>query len=281
MLNSLSYRCTSRQFLIVASVFLSLSASAQTRKEYRYTVRPKPVITITNSYGGITVQPSGTNQVVVTTISYSDDISFLNEQAGNRIELRAESKHGGTGLGDYLVLVPADSNISLRSCAGKLHAERMRGDVMFEATMATVEATKMRSAHIYVKTLSGPVVLSDIRDSRLSVQSVSGNINMDRVAESAVEAHSGSGAIKYEGDPGVDGDYVISSHSGDLEVTIPASAPVDIRTHSVNGTSDQGDSAFRGAPTQGQKNLFVKPGMVRASRFVLRSFKGSIRLKRP
>ena len=147
--------------------------------------------------------------------------------------------------------------------------------------MATVEATKMRSAHIYVKTLSGPVVLSDIRDSRLNVQSVSGNINMDHVAESAVEAHSGSGAIKYEDDPGVDGDYVISSHSGDLEVTIPASAPVDIRTHSVNGTSDQAGSAFRGAPTQGQKNLFVKPGMVRTSRFVLRSFKGSIRLKRP
>jgi selenocysteine lyase/cysteine desulfurase len=114
MPDSLSYRCTSRQFLIVASVFLSLSASAQTRKEYRYTVQPKPVITITNSYGAITVQPSGTNQVVVTTISYSNDISFLNEQAGNRIELRAESKHGGTGLGDYLVLVPADSNVSLR-----------------------------------------------------------------------------------------------------------------------------------------------------------------------
>jgi hypothetical protein len=54
------------------------------------------VVSATNNYGPIGVKPSGNNQVVVTTVSYSDELSFLNEQHGTRIQLRAESKRVGT-----------------------------------------------------------------------------------------------------------------------------------------------------------------------------------------
>ena len=43
----------------------------------------------------------------------------------------------------------------------------------------------------------------------------------------------------YEGDPGRTGEDLLVSHSGDLEVSIPASAAVEIKAHSVKGESDE------------------------------------------
>jgi hypothetical protein len=95
-----------RTQIVIAPVIVLLSAvtAAQTTKRLTYTVGPRANISITNHYGSITVKPSGTRQFIVTTKSYSDGVSFLNEQRGKRIELRTESSRVGTGLADYTVL---------------------------------------------------------------------------------------------------------------------------------------------------------------------------------
>jgi hypothetical protein len=105
--------------LVAFWVLVSVPGSAQVKKEVRFAVGQKPVISITNNYGPITVRPSGTNQVVVTTVSYSDEVSFVNEQHGTRIELRTESKRGGRDLAEYSVLAPAASTLILQSLDGR------------------------------------------------------------------------------------------------------------------------------------------------------------------
>jgi hypothetical protein len=267
--------------LLAAVPLLSLMAASQQTKLVRYAVGPKPLICITNDYGAITVRPSGNNQIVVSTVSYSDAIRFVNEQHGDRIELRAESDLRGTSLAEYTVLVPNDSIVTLRSLDGSLRAEGLRGDVILEAATARVEATKMNDAHVHIKTFSGPVALTDIRDSHLDVHSVSGSIDLHNVSGAFVAVSSGSGRITYDGDPGLAGYYRLTSHTGDLEVSIPASASVEIQAHSLKGESDQPASNVDSVPPTDQKKSFMKPGMIGASRIVLRSFKGKIRLKRP
>jgi hypothetical protein len=84
--------------LAAAVPILSWMAASQETKLVRYAVGPKPLISITNEYGAITVRPSGNNQIVVSTVSYSNAISFVSEQHGNRVELRAESNRRGTSL---------------------------------------------------------------------------------------------------------------------------------------------------------------------------------------
>ena len=267
--------------LLAAVPLLSLMAASQQTKLVRYAVGPKPLICITNDYGPITVRPSGSNQIVVSTVSYSDSISFVSEQHGNRVELRAESDRRGTSLAEYTVLVPNDSIVTLRSLDGSLRAEGLRGDVILEAATARVEATKMNDAHVHIKTFSGPVTLTDIRDSHLDVHSVSGNIDIHNVTGAFVNVSSGSGRIKYDGDPGSAGYYRLTSHTGDLEVSIPASASVEIKAHSLKGESSEPASDVDGVPPTDHKKSFMKPGMIGASRIVLRSFTGKIRLKRP
>ncbi|MGA9797830.1 MAG: DUF4097 family beta strand repeat-containing protein [Terriglobales bacterium] len=268
------------QVVLVIS-FLALTAAAQDKKEITYNVGPRAVVSITNNYGPITVKPSASRQVTVETISHSDAVSLVNEQHGDRIELRSISARPGTDLVDYTVLVPVDAFVSLRSSDGTLRAQGLRGDVILEAAAASVEVTDISDAHLHVRTLSGPITLTDIRNSRLEIHSVSGNVTIRNVTGPSVEVNAGSGRISYEGDPGPAGEYLLTSHSGDLEVSIPASAPVDIKARSIKGQSEPEFPIASGFSTGSAGNLLLKPGTLTGSRFELRSFRGKIRLKRP
>src|ERR1700751_3634685 len=166
---------------------LSLMAVTQETKLVQYVAGPKPLISITNDYGTVTVRPSGGNQIVVSTVSHSDAISFASEQHGNRIELRATSNRTGTSLAEYTVLVPNDSIVTLRSLDGRLRAEGLRGDVVLQTATARVEATEIIGAHVHVKTLSGAVNLTDVRDSHVDIHSTSGDITIHNVTASFVE----------------------------------------------------------------------------------------------
>lgn len=265
--------------VVIVISLLALSATAQDKKEFTYTVGPKAVVSITNNYGPITVKPSGSRQVIVEAISHSDAVSLVNEQHEDRIELRSVSSRQGTNQVEYTVLVPADAFVSLRSSDGTLRAQGLRGDVILEAAAASVEVTDISDAHLHVRTLSGPITLTDIRDSHLDIHSIRGDVKLRNVTGPSVEVNSGSGQISYEGDPGRTGEYLLTSHSGDLDISIPANAWVNIKARSVQGKSDPDfptTSSF--SPTG---NLLLKPGMVTGSRFELRSFRGKIHLKRP
>jgi DUF4097 and DUF4098 domain-containing protein YvlB len=271
--------------IVVTLSLLALSAAAQERKEFSYTVGPGAVISITNNYGPVSVKPSGSSQVVVETVSHSDSIRVVNEQHGDRIELRSTSSRPGTNLVDYTVLVPAAAFVSMRSSDGTLRVQGLRGDVVLEAASGSIEVTNISDAHLHVNTLSGPISLTDISNSHLDIHSVSGDVNLHNVAGPSVDVNSGSGRITYDGDPGRIGEYLLSSHSGNLEVSIPASAWVEIKARSIKNQSDPefptaGKPPAMGQINLGQINLMGKPGKI-GSRFELRSFSGKIHLKRP
>jgi DUF4097 and DUF4098 domain-containing protein YvlB len=270
--------------LLFAVALLALSAAAQEKQEKKdvsYTVGPGAVICITNNYGPISVKPSGSSQVVIETVTHSDAISLENEQHGDRIDLHSISSRPGTNLVDYTVLVPAAAFVSLRSSDGTLHAQGLRGDVVLEAASGSVEVTDVADAHLHVKTLSGPIILTDITNSHLDIHSVSGDVSLRNVTGPSVEVNSGSGRIAYDGDPGRVGEYLLTSHSGNLDVSIPASAWVQIKARSIKSQADPDFPSFSSTPGVGQTSLLGKPGKILGSRFELRSFSGKIRLKRP
>jgi DUF4097 and DUF4098 domain-containing protein YvlB len=267
--------------VVIVISLMALSAAAQDKKEFTFNVGPKAVVSITNNYGPITVKPSGSRQVVVEAVWHSDDVRLVNEQHEDRIELRSVSTRAGTDQVDYTVSVPADAFVSLRSSDGTLRAQGLRGDVILEAAAASVEVTDIRDAHLHVKTLTGPITLTDIRNSHLDIHSVSGDVQLHNVTGPSVEVNSGSGRITYEGDPGRMGEYLLTSHSGDLDISIPANAWVNIKARSIQGKSDPDFPATNGFASDGTKNLLLKPGVVVGSQFELRSFRGKIHLKRP
>jgi hypothetical protein len=259
---------------------LSLLAAAQEKKEFSCNVGPGAVISVTNNYGPIAVKPSGSNKVLVETIFHSDVVNLVNEQHGNRIELRSISSRQGTNLVEYTVLVPAAAFVTLRSSDGTLRAQGLRGDVVLEAASGLVEVTDISDAHLHVKTLNGPISLTDIHNSHLDIHSVRGNVTLHNETGPSVVVNSGTGRITYDGDPGRVGEYLLTSHTGDLEVSIPANAWVEIKAHFIKNQPDPDFPSVSSLPAIGE-TLLGKPGKIVVSRFELRSFSGKIRLKRP
>jgi len=260
-------------------------ASGQTHKELRFMVHPGSSVSVSNPYGAISVKSAAANAVIVTAVLHSDKVEIDPSQHGNRIDISSHLLPGAdaeTGQVDYEVTVPADASVTLRSSTGPLRAEKMHGDLTLEATTATVDVRDVANAHVHVKTMSGPVTLSNIKGGHVEVTSVSGDVMLNSVTGPNVQVSSSSGKIIYNGDFGIGGDYSLTSHTGDIEATAPPGASIDVLAQSAKGTVD---SDFSLEPRH--TSFTVKAGSAFAgtmnkalSMVRLRSFSGKIHLKK-
>ncbi len=259
--------------------------SAETRKEYHFNVGRKAIISITNEFGPITVRPSTANQVLVTAVIYSDKVEVDQMQHGSRVEIVSHVQPGTTpeqGRVDYEVLVPVDASVSLRSMTGPLSAEKLHGDVTLEGARASMEVRDVSGAHVHVKTLNGTTTLSNVKDGHVEVTSVSGDVNMSAVSGPLVQVNSTSGKILYDGDFGYGGQYILTSHTGDIEAMAPAYASIDVSARSIKGKVEN-DFTLEPEHTP----FVVKAGSAfagtigrAASKVKLYSFSGKIHLKK-
>ncbi len=233
----MSTRLAPLRFLALA---VPLVASAQVKRDtYAYKVGPRPVISVRNQYGRITVTPNAVDRVVVTVV-HSDAVEILHQQNENRIELITGSQVS-TGAKadnvDYQVLVPPDACVILSTAAGSLSAENLEGDLVFEGTTASVDARALRNAHVHVKTLSGPITLREITGGYVDVTTASGEVSLQNVSGPMVEVHSGTGRIRYLGNPG-QGFYKLFTGSGNIDVAVPFAGLAHFKARSVKGKVD-------------------------------------------
>lgn len=222
----------------VAIVAVIALGAGQARKEYRYTVRARSSVTITNQYGPISVKPAPGNQVLVTATTHSDKVEVDQSQSGNRVDILSHLLPGANadnGRVEYEVQVPPDTSVTLHSTTGPLSAERLRGDVILEGATAKVDVRDVSDVHVHVRTLNGPVTLTNIHDGHVEITSVSGDVTLNSVNGPLVQVNSSSGKIHYDGDFGAGGEYFLTSHSGDIEATAPDDASIDVTARSVRG----------------------------------------------
>ena len=261
---------------------------AESHKEYRFNVGPKAGVSVNNPYGSISVKPSTGNVVVINALLYSDKVEVDKSVVGNRVEIQSHLLPGSdaqSGRVDYEIMVPADASITLHSSTGPLRAERLHGDVTLEGAAATVEVRDITGAHVHVKTLNGPVTLTNVQDGHVEVDSLSGEVTLNGVTGPLVQVISTSGSINYIGDFGDRGEYRLTSHSGDIDATVPDSTSADVSARSVRG------EVHDDIPLQPRTHTWfvIKEGsafwgtMGRAavsSTVVLRSFSGKIHLRK-
>jgi DUF4097 and DUF4098 domain-containing protein YvlB len=273
---------------VLAGTMMSGTLLAETHKELRFTVGPRAGVSVNNPYGSVSVKPSTGNLVVINAVISSDRVEVDNALVGNRVEIESHLLPGAdaqSGRVDYDILAPADASITLHSSSGTLHAEKLHGDVSLEGAAATVDVRDITSAHVHVKTLNGPVTLTNVQDGHVEVDSLSGNVTLRSVNGPLVQVVSTSGGISYIGDFGDHGDYRFTSHSGDIEAVVPDSTSADVTARSVRG------EVHDDIPLQPKQHtsFVLKEGvalwgtMGRAavsSTVVLRSFNGKIHLRK-
>ena len=261
---------------------------AQSRKEYRFNVGAKAGISVNNPYGSISVKPSPGNTIVVSATLASDKVEVDSSQTDNRVDIQTHLLAGAdadSGHVDYEILVPPDAVVSLRSMTGPMRAEGLHGDMTLEGAAALVDVRDISNAHVHVKTLNGPVTLTNVLQGHVEVDSLSGAITLNRVSGPLVQVISTSGGISYTGDFGDGGEYRLTSHSGDIEATVPEYASADVSARSVKGEV-RDDIPLQ--PKQ-HTSFIVKAGSAfvgtmgsaaASSTVVLRSFSGKIHLRK-
>lgn len=269
---------------LVLATCLASVAVAEIKKEYRFTVGPNANISVDTQYGAISVKSGSSTQVVVTATLQSDKVEVDNLQRGNRIEIASHLLPGAdqqNGRIDYELLVPPDATLNLRSSTGPLSAERLQGDLTLEGNDAVVDVRNVSNGHVHVRTMGGPITLTDVRNGHVEISSISGDVTLKSVTGPLVQANSGSGKIFYDGDFGSGGDYKLSTHTGDIEAIVPANTSADFSAHSMLGKVqndlDLVPHHTRYAFEEG-RSFFGTVGKA-ASKVVLHSFSGRIRLK--
>jgi len=279
------------QLVAVGAVVAGMTVAtlaAETHKEFRFNVTPKAGLTVNNPYGSISVKPSTGNVVVINAVLASDKVEVDNSLVGNRVEVQSHLLSGAdehSGRVDYEILVPADASITLHSSTGSLRAEKIHGDVSLEGAAAVVDVRDITNAHVHVKTLNGPVTLTNVQDGHVEIDSLSGNVTLKGVTGPLVQVISTSGGIIYIGDFGDHGEYRLTSHSGDIEAVVPENTSADVSARSVRG---EVHDDIHLQPKE-HTSFVLKEGsafwgtMGRAavsSTVVLRSFSGKIHLRK-
>jgi DUF4097 and DUF4098 domain-containing protein YvlB len=107
--------------------------------------------------------------------------------------------------------------------------------VILEGSQANMDVRDVRDAHVHVRTLSGVVTLNNIRNGHVEITSVGGDVLLNSVSGPHVQVNSTSGKISYDGDFGNNGEYYLSSHTGDIEASAPTDASIDVTARSVRG----------------------------------------------
>jgi hypothetical protein len=278
-----SGRCAATAGIVLMLVGVSLCAE-NVRKDLHFKVGKHPTISINNPYGPVVVRAGAPHEVVITAILHSDKVELDQSKSHNRVDVISHLLPGSdpaSGVVEYEILVPPDANLTLHSDNGRVHAEKLKGDLTVAGNNGAIEVVDCAGGHVHVRTLNGAVSLSNVHGD-VEIMSVGGDILMTGVTGTSVAVNSNSGKIQYAGDFAGDGEYAFTSHTGNIEAVAPAYASIDVLARSTNGVV-QSDFSLepKHAPflVRGANSLSGTLGKA-ASSVKLFSFSGRIRLKK-
>ena len=280
---------------LLVSISLGTAAEAQgqpesARQEARLDIAPNGSINVVNNAGQVILKTGGSHQVVIIYSLHSNKVEVDRESTSDkrRIEIRTHALAGQQPTAeeakvDMELTVPAGVAMTVSTSTAPITAEGLNGDVTFSSDTGAITVSNMVRSHLHVLSVAGPVNLSNLSLGHVDVTSSGGAVKMVNVTGPKVNVATGSGNIIYQGDCSGVGDYLMTTHSGEIDMTLPQTASVDLNARSVSGHVEND------FPLQAKKHpVFVpKAGSSFAgtsnsgsSSVELRSFSGRIRVKK-
>jgi len=278
-----SGKCTANVATVLALAGLAFGADT-VRKDFHYKVGKRPMISINNAYGPVIVKVGAPHEVTVVALLHSNKVELDESNSRNRVDLVSHLLPGGdetSGVVEYQILVPSTANITLHSDTGRIHAEKLEGDVIVAGNDGPIDVADCDGGHVHVRTLNGAVNLNNVH-GHVEIMSVGGDVVMHGVTGTLVAVNSNSGKIEYDGDFGAEGEYTFTSHTGNIEAVAPAYASFDVLARSTHGVV-QSDFSLepKHAPfMKGANSLAGTMGKAASSSVRLFSFSGKILLKK-
>ena len=238
------------RLIVAGSIALGSSSAALAatqRTERHFAVNGRPVVVIQNvANGRIEVKSAKIQEVTVIATQNSDKISFEMEQAGDRIDVTANTLDAvaqpleqETSL---QLTVPEETELQLKTENGLIYVEQVTGDMTLESVAGDVHLKEV-SGYIIVKTTAGSLVCTQCA-GKLDFKSVSGGAQFLQPALNKVEASTYFGNILFDGDFIRTGLYSMKSSKGLVEVRFSGNDSFDLKAQTTMGTVDNQAAAF-------------------------------------
>jgi DUF4097 and DUF4098 domain-containing protein YvlB len=282
-----------RALLFVAAslaICVCTARAADTRKEARIDIAPGGTLNIVNGGGSVALHSGAGHQLLVTYTVHSAKVEVDQSTSDNkqRVELlthalAGEKPSADDAKVDYDVTVPAGVSVNVTTTSAPITAEGISSEIDLSSETGQVTVHSIAKSHVHVRSMTAPVTLQDVTMSRVDVQSTGGAVQLKNVNGQRVTAGTTSGNIDYEGDCSGGGSYILSTHSGAIDVTLPATASVDLTARSTTGTVEndfplQQKPHTSFVPQQGRS--FAGTSNSGSSSVELQSFSGKIRVKK-
>ena len=154
----------------------------------------------------------------------------------------------------YTITVPAGTRVSVRSISGDIRSADITGELSLVTTSGNVQVIKAKRVSA-AKTTSGSVSIADtdsdlpieagsvsgdimvnrVKASRMELSTISGKVVLQDVTSDRVEAQSLSGDVEFGGPLLKGGRYELTSHSGNVRVTVAGGSGFEVEANSWSG----------------------------------------------
>lgn len=230
-------------------------------------------VQISNISGDVIIGVWDQNQVKIEAlkVSQASSLAKAKENAAKvNIEVteegnvvRIETKYpksdkfwGGESVNvsvDYRVWIPNAAAVKVNNISGDVEAEGLGGPVDLSAISGNVKLRKAAkgadcntvsgdlevsdvAGNVFLKSISGSLTANIIKGS-IEAETVSGDIELVEVSEaSAVRVKALSGEVLYRGRINPQGIYNLKSHSGSVEMFLPADSAFDFEAETFSGS---------------------------------------------
>ncbi len=215
-----------------------------------FAVNPNATLAVRNHAGSIVVGTWNRNEVRLQARHDSDDRVKI-FQSEDAVKVKSETRHGLPDEVEYEITVPAsmavdlwgfstdisvdgvrngvrvetmEGDIDIRNSQGGLALRSVEGDINVTSAQGRVEANGVDSE----------IVLTDIQGD-IFAESIDGDLRLERIQAGAVEAKTVDGDVHYDGSIRDDGRYRLTTHDGDIVVSIPEGANVTVSVATFEG----------------------------------------------
>lgn len=212
------------------------------------------------------------------------------------VTIRPQSSMGAPRSIDLDITMPSWMRLDVSGTYIDVIAEGLQGEVAIETVRGDV-TVKGGSGFISLKSVEGAVTLEAAK-GRINVRSVNegiqltdiagevvaetvnGGISLDRIQSNSVDVATVNGDLSYDGSIRDDGQYRLTTHNGDITMSIPENSNATIAVRTFNGEFVAAFPVKIEDTSRRNKrfNLTLGSGSARVN---LESFGGTIRLQRP
>jgi DUF4097 and DUF4098 domain-containing protein YvlB len=248
-----------------------------------------------NAYGGeVIVRAWNRNAVRVEANTSGRDRVEVSSSATS-VSVRTHGRHGPPSEIELRISAPAWMGLSLSGVHTDMKVEGLRGPISAETVEGEVDVNGGQGL-ISLRSVQGSVTLRGAR-GRISVNSVNedvevanasgeivaatvnGEIALETVDATAVDASTVNGNVSYAGPIRNGGRYALSTHNGDITLTVAEGTSASVAVSTFSG---EFESEFP-VPLKGTRkgkgfNFTLGAG---SAQVTLESFQGTIELVRP